>query len=156
MQKRDVKHLVRELRRSLEYTQEQVATRSRGILRRVDVNKVESGANAANSARVRTGLAAAFDLSRDDLAEYLDGSISVDEVLARRICRRGTDRLAHIGVQYQNLMSVLVRLDGLLPPPVEVYLASVRLHGREDMTEAEWLAEAIEASNRYRRTGQIP
>lgn len=75
--------LVRALRLALNLTQEQVADRSEGKLARVDVNKIESGRNQATSDRVRAGLAQAAGLTRDELADYLDGRFDLEATISR-------------------------------------------------------------------------
>ncbi len=66
---------VRELRTSLQLSQEKLA--ELGGLERVEVSKVESGANKAQSFAMRQSLATAFGLSIEDLVELLEGSSSI-------------------------------------------------------------------------------
>jgi transcriptional regulator with XRE-family HTH domain len=72
---------IRVMRVRLDLSQDAVAERSGGILKREEVSKVESGTNQARADRVRRGLAMAFGVTRDRLAAYLDGEIEVDEAL---------------------------------------------------------------------------
>ncbi len=76
--------LIRELRLALRLTQEGVAKRATDAgypLTRNDVVKVETGANQATSDRARAGLAAGFGLSRDDVANLLDGRVGIEETI---------------------------------------------------------------------------
>lgn len=73
---------VRALRKSLGMTQEEAAAKAQ--LGRVEITRVETGHNQANSHRIRAGLARAFQLAIDDVSAYLDGAIDLDEALRRR------------------------------------------------------------------------
>ena len=73
---------VKALRDLRKLTQDQVSERSGGRLTRIEVNKVEGGGNKATSDKIRTGLAQALDVPRDRLADYLDGRITLPEVVA--------------------------------------------------------------------------
>lgn len=75
---------VRALRERLEMTQDGVAARSQGKLQRTYVVRIEGGDYAITSAQQQDGLAHAFDLSREDLQQYLDGELELDEVERRR------------------------------------------------------------------------
>ena len=72
---------IRAIRKALGLTQEDVAARA-GI-RRDAVVKVESGANQAGSAAIRSGLARAFGLTSDDIASVLEGRIDADAAVRR-------------------------------------------------------------------------
>lgn len=75
---------VEELRKAVGLTQDQVAQRSGGKLSRNDANKVESGRNKATSDRIRSGLAEAFGVSRDQMSAYMEGRIDLPGLLAAR------------------------------------------------------------------------
>jgi transcriptional regulator with XRE-family HTH domain len=77
----DTGNAIREVRRRLKLTQEQVA--DRGGLSRTEVVKVESGANKASTYAMRAGLAMGLGLSIGDLSDLLDGYIKVQEAVAR-------------------------------------------------------------------------
>jgi transcriptional regulator with XRE-family HTH domain len=62
---------LRALRAGLGVSQAQVAERAG--LQRVEVVNLESGRNQATSARVQRGLARAFGLSAEEIAEVLSG-----------------------------------------------------------------------------------
>lgn len=63
------------LRERLGLTQDQAA--ERGGLRRDEVTKVERGTNKASTSRIREGLARAYGVTLDQLAGYLEGSLSL-------------------------------------------------------------------------------
>jgi transcriptional regulator with XRE-family HTH domain len=71
------------LRLALGLTQESVADKSDGSIRRADMPKAEKGQNAAKTDRWRKGLATAFGLTRDDVADYLEGRLSLEEAVRR-------------------------------------------------------------------------
>jgi transcriptional regulator with XRE-family HTH domain len=72
---------VKAIRKALGLTQEEVAARA-GI-RRDAVVKVESGANQAGSAAIRSGLARAFGLTLDDVASVLEGRLDAEGAVRR-------------------------------------------------------------------------
>jgi transcriptional regulator with XRE-family HTH domain len=72
---------VKAIRKALGLTQEDVAARA-GI-RRDAVVKVESGANQAGSAAIRSGLARAFGLTLDDVASVLEGRLDAEGAVRR-------------------------------------------------------------------------
>lgn len=78
----DVGDKVRRLRQACGLTQDEVAARS-GDLERFEVTKVETGKNKLQSDALRAKLAKAFGLTRDDFASYLDGTLSLEELLCR-------------------------------------------------------------------------
>lgn len=67
------------LRKLLGLTQEGLAARAG--LRRVEVSKVESGANQARSFAMRSALARGFGVSIEQMAELLDGEVDADSLL---------------------------------------------------------------------------
>ena len=73
---------VRALRTQLGWTQEHLAELA-GVAR-VDVVRVEGGANKCSSYAMRTALARAFGLALDDADAFLAGSLTLDEALSRR------------------------------------------------------------------------
>lgn len=73
---------VRALREALDLTQLQVAERG-GLNGQAEVGKVESGANKASSHRARSGLAQGFGLDKADFNAYLDGAVTLTDVLAK-------------------------------------------------------------------------
>jgi transcriptional regulator with XRE-family HTH domain len=78
----DVSERVRALRKRVDLTQAQVAERAG--LDRVEVSQIEGGKNSCGSWRVRAGLARAFGVRVDTVADYLDGAIGLQDVLDRR------------------------------------------------------------------------
>ncbi len=76
-----VSDLVRDLRKALGLTQDAVANRSGGKLKREYVVKVETGVNQATTDQMRAGFAAAFGVDRDSLAAYLDGEFDLDGIV---------------------------------------------------------------------------
>lgn len=76
--------LIRDLRSAVGLTQDAVAAKSGGKLQRVDANKIERGRNDCSSDRVRSGLATAFGLTREQIADYLEGRAGLPETMARR------------------------------------------------------------------------
>jgi hypothetical protein len=56
-------------------------------LTRNDVNKVCTGLNKATTEKIRGGLAAGMKLHRLALNDYLDGKISLDDLLRRQVVR---------------------------------------------------------------------
>lgn len=49
-----------------------------------EVSKAELNTNSAESEKWRGGFSAAYEVSRDDLADYIDDLIGLDELIARR------------------------------------------------------------------------
>jgi transcriptional regulator with XRE-family HTH domain len=90
---RVVKDDVRALRQALKLSQDAVAERSGGRLKRVEVSRIETGGNRATSDRVRVGLASAFGLSRDEMADYLEGRadlvLTLDRIRRRKLGGEG-------------------------------------------------------------------
>ncbi len=76
-----VSELVRDLRKALGLTQDAVANRSGGKLKREYVVKVETGMNQATTDQMRAGFAAAFGVDRDSMAAYLDGELDIAGIL---------------------------------------------------------------------------
>lgn len=74
---------VRALRKHNEWTQEQLADHSDGLLNRVDVARVERGWNEASSSRIREGLAKAFKMTQETVSAYIDGKITLADALAK-------------------------------------------------------------------------
>lgn len=74
---------VRELRVSLDISQEQLA--ERGGLLRTEVSKIEGGHNKATSFAMRQSLATGFGLSLEDVVELLEGETPVATI--RKRCR---------------------------------------------------------------------
>ncbi len=79
--------LVKRLREALDISQETTAARSGGKLTRDDLSKIEMGRNKATSDRVRAGLAEAAGVTRDEIADYLDERIPLEQLLAQRAAR---------------------------------------------------------------------
>jgi transcriptional regulator with XRE-family HTH domain len=75
-----VADVVLQLRERLGLTQSELAKRAG--LDRVEIAKLEMGANKATTERMRAALAQGFGLSREVLANVLEGRISVDEAVA--------------------------------------------------------------------------
>ena len=78
----ELKERVRALRKGTGQTQEQLA--DAGGLERVEVVNVESGRNQLTSVRVLRGLALGFGISVDDMIALVDGTLPVEDALARR------------------------------------------------------------------------
>ena len=77
----DPKDRLRALRQALGLTQQDVADRSGGRLDRVEVNKVENGKVGLASFETRRVLADAFGIVLvDDLSDYVDGKLTIEEV----------------------------------------------------------------------------
>lgn len=71
-------------------TQESVALAAEGAgfnLTRNDVNKVCTGLNGASTNRIRSGLASGMKLHRLAFSDYLDGKISIDDLLRHQVLR---------------------------------------------------------------------
>jgi transcriptional regulator with XRE-family HTH domain len=83
MTKSVVANRFRALRSALGLTQEEVAKRS-GRLDRNYVNRIENGHNKGASDHVRGAMSAAYHITRDDLAEYLEGRLELEKLLERR------------------------------------------------------------------------
>jgi transcriptional regulator with XRE-family HTH domain len=79
---------LRQLREALGLTQDEVSMRSVDqdgrILRRIEVGHVESGRNMASTRRVRTSLARAFNATEQEIFDYLEGRVSLDEFISSR------------------------------------------------------------------------
>ncbi len=75
---------IKDLRQALHLTHDMVADQSGGHLERTDVSKAENNRNQANTGRWYRGLSQAFGISADDLVNYLDGRLSIEQVLVRR------------------------------------------------------------------------
>lgn len=76
----------KKLRDVVGMSQEDVA--DAGGIDRLDVQQFEKG-NKHNSHKVRRGLARGMNLTQDDLDDYLDGLISLEEAILRRRLRQG-------------------------------------------------------------------
>jgi len=75
---------IRALRKALGMRQADLAAASGGALDRLYVVRLETGKNQAKTDRVRQGLALAFKLTRDEISDYLDERVSLEELLERR------------------------------------------------------------------------
>ena len=73
---------VRALRERVGISQGELARR--GGLRRVEVNQIENGANAAGSWNIRAGLARGIGVDVVTLAAYIDGELDPGTVFDRR------------------------------------------------------------------------
>lgn len=73
---------IRALRKAVNKSQDQVA--DDGGFERTYMNKIENGANTATSYKIRDGLARGFDVPLEPLAEYLDGKLPLESLLALR------------------------------------------------------------------------
>lgn len=83
------------LREALGMKQHEVANGMRAGLDRSRVAKIERGDNQLSSNQARRELAQAFRIPRDDLGDYLDGVIGLQEVLSRRSDSPLTEDLPH-------------------------------------------------------------
>lgn len=87
---RDSRHMddtakrIKSLRTRLTMSHDDVALGSGGRIDRTMMSKLESGRNKASTARVREGLALATGVRPDRMSDYLDGKLSLEEVLAKR------------------------------------------------------------------------
>lgn len=77
----DLPRRLRELRKALGLTQQELADRAG--LERVEVVNLESGRNKATALRILRGLAKGFALSLQDMADFIDGSLTTEEARAR-------------------------------------------------------------------------
>jgi transcriptional regulator with XRE-family HTH domain len=155
---------LRHLREALDMTQEEVSLRSVDedgrILRRIEVGHVESGRNMASTRRVRASLARAFNVSEDDLFDYLEGRVTLAEFSklrgrARRPALRTDERKSP-----REQAIELVLADGY-GTPVEVRRAAARaretlpVDEQERLGVLEW-AKRIEATLRQLRRAGDP
>jgi transcriptional regulator with XRE-family HTH domain len=135
----ETKELVRALRKQLDLTQEEVAERSGGMLKRHEISKIESGTNQARSDRVRGGLARAFGLSRDHLASYLEGKIDLEAVLSLSGHSSGEILLDS---RYQNAQAAaLFAHYEKIPESIIEEVQSDDLFARNDPPPQAWLEE---------------
>ena len=72
---------VRALRGVAGLSQGELEKRSAGRITREDVSKIEAGQNQATSFKTRDGLAAGLGIDLRALAEYLDGSLSLETLV---------------------------------------------------------------------------
>lgn len=72
-------------------------------LTRNDVNKVCTGLNQATTEKIRGGLAAGMKLHRLALNDYLDGRISLDDLLRRQTVRLVDPELATEALRFGEL-----------------------------------------------------
>jgi hypothetical protein len=93
------------------------------ILRRIEVGHVESGRNMASTRRVRTSLARAFNVSEDQIFEYLEGRISLADFLKLRNRARGPLPRGDAAKSARERAIELVIADGY-GTPVEVRRAA--------------------------------
>jgi transcriptional regulator with XRE-family HTH domain len=95
---------VRLLRVALRMTQEELGQASG--LARVEVNRLESGANQGLMVRIQKGLARAVGVTLDEMNAYLEGDLSLDGLFARR-CSKEADPLPEraAAVQWATLAS---------------------------------------------------
>jgi transcriptional regulator with XRE-family HTH domain len=77
---------MRELRKAAGFASQEALADAAGI-ERIEVNRVETGKNVLTSADLRASFARALDLDVADLTDYLDGTLSLTEVLVRRQAR---------------------------------------------------------------------
>lgn len=73
---------IRALREHFELTQEQAA--EKGGFKRELMSKFESGKNSATTYETQRALARSFELRPEHVAEYLDGELSLEELIDRR------------------------------------------------------------------------
>lgn len=85
-----VKERVKELREALDLTQEELGKRSE--LGRIEINRLESGANKGGMAQLQKRLAVAAGVSLDDMNAYLEGGMTLDAIMSRRRRGSGTHR----------------------------------------------------------------
>ena len=69
---------LRELRKRLDLTQDEVATRG-GFADRVEITRLENGWNLGTGAATRQKLAKAFGLSLEKAFAYFDGNLALDD-----------------------------------------------------------------------------
>lgn len=134
------------LRDTLGLTQEQVAGRSEGRLKRTEIVKIEGGGNKATSDKVRAGLAVAFGLTRDLVADYLDGRIELPELLRRKNEPEPPRRLVvEYDDRYQHRVEAIrfAEIDGVDPRAV-AFIRSIQHHSDED-PPAQWWLDQIRA-----------
>ncbi len=119
--------LIRALRKAHNLTQEKVAELSG--LRRVEISNLEnaSGRNQAKTDRIRGGLARAFGLTRDDLALYLEGQITL-ETLMHRKDRKQTVEL-EISPEDEELFRAIHFLRGQLPDEFLNEVVKIKSYG---------------------------
>jgi hypothetical protein len=93
------------------------------ILRRIEVGHVESGRNMASTRRVRTSLARAFNVSEDQMFDYLEGRTSLGAFLKLRDRTRGPLPHGDAAKSARDRAIELVIADGY-GTPVEVRRAA--------------------------------
>jgi len=140
------------MRKLLGLTQEQLA--DAGGLTRPEVVKIEGGQNQATTDRIRGGLALAFGLTRDDLSDFLDGAIDLDEATARRTRNRLAGRPSANGTKarterYPSRPAALaaLRARGVDQKLIDV-VASMNAHSEEDPGPDYWVTEALRDARR--------
>jgi len=77
-----LKDKIKTLRTELGLTQDQVAERSKGLLRRQGVLKLEKGRSQARSANMRKGLAFGFGATTQEIEELIDGGLAPEQLAA--------------------------------------------------------------------------
>ncbi|HEX6275794.1 MAG TPA: helix-turn-helix transcriptional regulator [Polyangiaceae bacterium] len=154
---------LRELRESLGLTQDEVSMRSVDedgrILRRIEVGHVESGRNMASTRRVRTSLARAFGATEDQLFDYLEGRVSLEDFVKHRGSARRPTRGDGAKSARERAIELVIA-DGY-GTPIEVRRAASS--ARESLPAAkadalgvlEW-ANLIEATLRQLRRASDP
>lgn len=145
-----VAHRVVAIRKEFRLTQEQVAERSGGKLRRIEVVKIEGGLNKATSDKIRAGLAAAFGLSREDLAAYLEGQATLADVLHRENVVEPQDR-------YPNRVEAakFARSSGIEEEPIQIVM-SYDLKSDNDPTPVWWLDQIRAEASRMQFARKDP
>lgn len=111
----------RALREALGLTQEAAAEKS-GRIDRNYLNRIENGHNRGASDLVRGALATAYGVSRDDLAEYVEGRLSLKELLTRRAPTTGAARPGQPLLRNHPRWPELVReAQRIRPLPIEAF-----------------------------------
>jgi transcriptional regulator with XRE-family HTH domain len=131
-------------------------------LARLEVQKLEGGKNQAGSHRMRFALAKGFGLPLEDMADYLDGKITLDEALG--IIRTGTkraptidDRWIELSPRYPNLVAAFEELGGQLPGSARATMVNAALHSGVDLDVGVWVAMGLDLARklrRYEKTGE--
>ena len=136
-------------------TQEQVADRSGGRLKRVDVTKIERGHSKGSSDRVRAGFAAALEVSREKLTDYLDGVIELPEAVAPPESPAAT--AVELDPRYPNKAKAVAaaRALDLDPQAIEV-VQSQDLQSNEDPPPLYWLDQIRMVADRLKWERRSP
>jgi transcriptional regulator with XRE-family HTH domain len=155
---------LRLLRETLEMTQEEVSARTVDqdgrILRRIEVGHVESGRNMASTRRVRLSLARAFGVAEDDLFDYLEGRVPLQEFMKLRENPRRKPKRGDEQKSPQEQAIELVLADGY-GTAVEIRRAAARARDtlpaekRAQLGVLEW-ANLIETTLRQMRRAGDP